>query len=75
MMVFLGKNVVLLLFGVWLAYRTRNVSMAEANDSAYIGGIIYATFLVNVLILVVLSVVDTKQVSARFALTAGTHEC
>ncbi|XP_072037397.1 gamma-aminobutyric acid type B receptor subunit 2-like [Amphiura filiformis] len=58
---------VLLVFGVFLAWKTRNVAISSLNDSKYIAFSVYTTAIVVILLIPALTV-TTNDVEAQFIL-------
>ncbi|XP_072037334.1 gamma-aminobutyric acid type B receptor subunit 2-like [Amphiura filiformis] len=61
---------ILLTFGVFLAWKTRNVTISALNDSKYIAACVYIIALVIVLLIPAFSV-TSKDVNGQFILTGS----
>ena len=68
--VFYAYKGILVLFGVYMAWETRNVKIPVLNDSQYIGMNIYNVVLMSVMV-VVLSNLLSDRPTLSFAVTAA----
>jgi gamma-aminobutyric acid type B receptor len=59
----------LMIFGMFLTWETRNVSFPGLNDSKYIGICVYNIFIVCIVVLPVAMVAVEANVDARYSIT------